>query len=111
MVLIAAVQFKKNSKNYFFKINDLEVKSGQHVIVETEKGLQYGKVSLIKEIADEDIGTPLKSIIRIATEKDEKQHQSNLKESDEALNVARKKADELKLSMRIIDATFTFDKK
>lgn len=111
MILVASVQFKKNSKNYFFKINSLEVKSGQCVIVETEKGLQYGKVSMVKEIADEDIGTPLKDIIRIASDKDKKQHQSNLEEASEALNVARKKAEELKLPMRIIDATFTFDRK
>lgn len=110
MVLVAAVCFKKNSKKYFFNSNGLNLVSGQDVILETEKGLQYGNVAFVKEIEDSDIGLPLKNVIRIATDKDQTQYLKNIKDADNALELARKKAVELNLSMRIIDASFTFDR-
>lgn len=110
MVHAVIVNFKKNSKNYFFSTNGLELKNGQNVIVETEKGLQYGQVIALKELTESDIGLPLKSVKRIATEKDERQYQKNLEDASKALEVARKKVEELQLKMKIIDARYTFDR-
>lgn len=110
MTTTAIVNFKKNTKKYFFNVNGLDLKSGQDVIVETEKGLQYGQVISIKKFSEEDFGIPLKNVIRIATEKDKKQYEKNLNDANRALEVARKKVEELKLKMRIIDARFTFDR-
>lgn len=110
MAVVAVVNFKKNTKSYFFDVNGLKLNSNQDVIVETEKGLQYGTVISIREIAEEDIGTPLKKVVRIATEKDQKQHNKNLLDGERAFEVAKTKVKELGLKMRIIDASFTFDR-
>jgi len=108
--VMAVVHFKKNTKNYFFNVNNLKLQSGQDVIVETEKGLQYGEVVRMKEISEEDIGIPLKNVLRIATEVDRKHHKKNLKDANKAIEVAKKMVAELQLKMRIIDANFTFDR-
>lgn len=110
MAIVAVVRFNKSIKNYFFNINGLSLKDGNEVVVETERGLQIGTVISMKEISDEDIGIPLKNIVRIANEKDVRQHRKNMIDADRALTIARKKVDELGLRMRIIDANFTFDR-
>ncbi len=110
MITVAVVHFKKNTKKYYFNVNNLDLKSGQDVIVETEKGLQYGQVISIKKLSEKDLGLPLKNVVRIATEKDKKQYEKNLNDANKALEIARKKVAELKLNMRIIDARFTFDR-
>ncbi len=110
MIHTVIVNFKKNTKNYFFSTNGLDLKCGQNVIVETEKGLQFGQVIALKEVSTSDIGIPLKDVKRIATEKDENQYQKNLEDASKALEVARKKVEELGLKMKLIDARYNFDR-
>lgn len=111
MYNVVGVVLNEKSKNYLFSCNDLELKKGMNVIVETEKGLQYGQVVVNPyEVSSDDIGLELKNVIRIATKDDDKQYSKNVKDADIALVKARKIADELNLEMRIIDASYTFDR-
>lgn len=109
---VVKVCFKKNGKMYFFSTNNINnIKLNDEVIVETEKGQQYGLVcSGVKDINEKDIGMNLKNVLRIATEKDKKAYKQNIIDADKALVEARKIVTKMKIPMRIIDATFTFDR-
>ncbi len=104
---IYSVIFKDNGKSYNFKSSIENIKRDVYVIVETEKGLQIGKVISKSDIP---MSNQYKSIIRIALDEDIKQYHDNLMESAVALKKARKIAEELNLNMNIIDASYTFDK-
>ena len=109
---VYGVVFNDNGKVYYFKSNDLVIHNNVCVIVETEKGLQYGKVVL--EVPEEKLNNykdELKSIIRLTTKEDYLQYMKNLKEAEEALKDARRISKELGLEMNFLSATFTFDKK
>lgn len=111
MYKVVGVVLNKHGKTYFFSCNNFELKKGMNVIVETEKGLQYGQVVVNPyEVSLEDIGFNLKNVIRVATKNDDKQHEKNEKDSNLALIKARKISEEMNLNMRIIDATYTFDR-
>lgn len=105
---IYGISFKQNGKVYYFNGHDLVLERGTNVIVETEKGMQYGKVNCS---VDEKNLKELKDIIRIATEKDKDIYADNLKDGEKALKNARNIAEELGLQMGILDASFTFDRK
>ena len=109
---VVGVSFKKNSKNYYFLCDGIkDIKLNSEVIVETEKGKQYGYVTISpKSVEEIDLGIELKKVIRIATEKDKNAYQRNIIEAEKALELARKNVEKLKLPMRIIDASFTFDR-
>ena len=112
MLKIVGVIFNDKGKNYFFSCNNIELSKDNYVIVETERGLQYGQVVIPPyDVDDSDIGFPLKDVIRIATKNDIKQYEKNKKDATQALLKSRKLVEELKLNMRIIDASYTFDRK
>ncbi len=104
---VYGINFKTNGKVYYFDGGDLILDKNTSVIVETEKGFQYGRVitKVSKQFNEE-----LKQIVRIADEEDEKEYLRNLKDADKALQNARKVVDELGLQMNILDATYTFDR-
>ena len=104
---VCCIEFKSGGKLYNFNRNNLDIKNNDYVIVETEKGLQYGKC--IKMI-DGDT-KELKKVLRIATKEDIKQYEDNLLDANKALKKCRNIAEELNLNMNIIDASYTFDKK
>ncbi len=107
---IYEVVFKDKGKGYYFKIENVFIPNKVTVIVETEKGLQFGKV--IRKITDANIKEEdIKKIIRIATKKDYEQYLRNLKDAEEALQTAKKEAKKNKLDMNFVDASFTFDRK
>ena len=111
MYNVVGVVLNGKGKTYYFSTKGIELKKGDNVIVETEKGLQFGQVVVSPyNVSEEDIGFALKNIIRIASKKDITQYEKNIKDSNTALLKARKIADELKLDMRIIDACYTFDR-
>ena len=111
MYNVAGIVLNDHGKTYFFSCNDLDLKKGMNVIVETEKGMQYGQVVVNPyEVEEKDLGFPLKDVIRIATKEDDKQYQKNVKNAAEALIKAREISNQLSLNMRIIDATYTFDR-
>ncbi len=110
MYKVAGVSLKKNSKVYLFLLDEISASVGDEVIVETEKGLQYGTILYIKEFEEEDIGFPLKKIVRLVTDDDRQKHDKNQKDSTKALADAKRLAKKYQLPMRIIDANFTFDR-
>lgn len=107
---IYEVIFKDKGKGYYFKIENVFIPNKVTVIVETEKGLQFGRV--VKKITDTSIKEEdIKNIIRITTKKDYEQYLKNLKDAEIALQTAREEAKKNKLNMNFIDASFTFDRK
>ena len=111
MKKIVGVIFEDNDKVYHFDTNKLTLDKDDYVIVDTERGNQFGKITVAPyEIDDNDIGKNLKNVIRKADEKDLKQYEQNKKDANQALLNARKIADDLKLNMQLIDAGYTFDR-
>ncbi len=105
------VSFKSDGKIYIFKFEE-DLDKGTNVIVETEKGLQFGKINIL--IDEEDLKLSIeniKNIVRVATEKDEAIQAKNMKDSKNALAKAVDFAKELELDMHFIDASYTFDRK
>ena len=112
MVKVAGVKFSPKGRMYYFDRNDLDIKDCGEVIVETERGLQYGfVVKASKEIDESKIVSPLKNIIRIADNEDKKIYDKNIIDSSFALKKARKIVKELNLDMNVLDANYTFDRK
>ena len=104
---VYAVVFKENGKEYYFSSQEKIYNITDYVIVETEKGLQYGKI--IKEI-ENDNNNDYKNIIRKASKKDYNQYLNNLKEANKAKIKAQNLSDKLNLKMKFLDSTFTFDR-
>lgn len=105
-----AVGVKLNGigKTYYFSLNGCNLKCGDYVIVETEKGLQFGVVACFINI-NNDIKN-LKNVIRIATKNDIKTHNNNNRESNNAIKKCNELIQKYNLDMRVIDASFTFDR-
>lgn len=108
---IIKVEFKKNGLPEYYQVKDIAVKHGDHVIVEADKGVQFATaISNIFEMDNEKFSVSLKSVIRIATKKDIKQHNQNLNDAKYALEKARKLAAKEELNMKILEAKYTFDR-
>ncbi|MBR5900447.1 MAG: stage 0 sporulation protein [Clostridia bacterium] len=114
MAKIIGVKFKDTAKVYYFApANDTDVyEVGSGVIVDTARGNEYGKVVFgVRELADEKLTHALKSVIRKATVKDEKNIIENEKKIPDAVKFAEEKIAELKLEMKLISAEYSFDGK
>ena len=110
MIKIIGVRFKSAGKMYYFDPSGIDIKQGDHVIVETSRGLEYGEVaSGIKEVEDSTIVKPLKGVLRIATDVDEAQYKSNKEKEKEAYKVCCEKIESHKLDMKLIEVEYTFD--
>ena len=109
---IYGVKFNDKGKVYYFNAHDLKLNHNVCVIVETEKGLQYGKV--VDKIEKKDlknVSENIKDILRVTTKEDYKQYLDNLKTAEQALKKAQNIADDLGLEMHFLSANFTFDRK
>ena len=84
MTKVVGVRFRNVGKIYYFSPKDYEIKTGDHVIVETARGVEYGKVVLApRDVSDEDVVHPLKEVIRVATaEDDQREAQNRIREKD-----------------------------
>lgn len=110
MKTIIGVRFRKAGKIYYFEPNGLEVEVGQHVIVETSRGVEYGTVVLSpREVSDEAITSPLKPVIRLATPEDDAVEAANKEKEKEAMTICREKIAKHELEMRLLDCEYTFD--
>lgn len=110
MKKIIGVRFRTAGKVYFFDPGKFTVKRGDHVIVETVRGIEYGTVvSPAKEIAEDKLTQPLKSVLRVATERDDEQEKQNREKEKEALKICLEKIRKHDLEMKLIDAEYTFD--
>lgn len=109
-VKVIGVRFRDNGKIYYFFAGELNIKLWDNVIVETARGIEYGKVVLNqREIDEEKIVSTLKPVIRIATEEDDKINANNKKKSREAYDICLEKIKKHGLEMKLIDCEYTFD--
>jgi len=107
---VIGVRFRPNGKIYYFDPIDYHVQVGTDVIVETARGVEYGKCVLgRKTIDDEKRISGLKPIIRLANDEDKKKYETNQRKSKEAFSTCVKKINEHKLKMKLISAEYTFD--
>jgi len=112
MQKVVGVSFNKKGRVYNFNANNFDLNIGDTVIVETEKGYQYGYVATnIKNIDESTFSIPLKDVVRLSTKKDDQNYLKNSQDSGRALNKAREIVEELHLDMHIMDASYTFDRK
>ncbi|GKX32226.1 signal peptidase II [Vallitalea longa] len=110
MIKVIGVRFRKAGKIYYFDPNNLDIKQGQNVIVETVRGIEYGNVVVgIKEVTDDEIIQPLKSVIRITTPEDDKKEEKNRLKEKDAFDICVKKIAKHGLVMKLIDVEYTFD--
>ncbi|MBQ9016043.1 MAG: stage 0 sporulation family protein [Firmicutes bacterium] len=110
MVDVVGVKFKNAGKVYFFGPGTMQLERGDHVIVETARGLEYGTVAMgNRQVSEEEIVSPLKDIVRIATEADGQKHLQNLEKRSRAMQLCQEKIDAHKLEMKLVDVEYTFD--
>ena len=110
MVKVIGVRFRQAGKIYYFSPGKLKIQTGDHVIVETARGLEYGYVVIgNKEVDDSKVVQPLKSVLRMATEQDTRQAEENKEKEKEAFKICLEKIRKHKLEMKLIDVEYTFD--
>ncbi|MCI6421609.1 MAG: stage 0 sporulation family protein [Blautia sp.] len=110
MTKVIGVRFRNVGKIYYFSPKDFDIKSGDHVIVETARGVEYGQVVLPpREVEDEKVIQPLKEVIRIANTQDDKKEENNRRREKDAYQICLKKIREHGLEMKLIDVEYTFD--
>ncbi|MDD6800323.1 MAG: stage 0 sporulation family protein [Firmicutes bacterium] len=107
---VVGVHFKKSGKLYYFDPSGLKIERDAHVIVETARGLEFGYVSAENRMVhNREIVQPLKNVVRIATEEDEKHREENEQKEIEAFNTCLVKIEERKLEMKLVEVEYTFD--
>ncbi len=107
---IIGVRFKKPGKIYFFDPGHLKVSTKDFVIVETLQGEEYGEVVIAnRQMPEDKIIKPLKKVLRVANYKDKKHYEENKRKEKEAFAICKKKIEEHKLDMTLIDVEFKFD--
>lgn len=110
MIKVIGVRFRNAGKIYYFSPGKLEIKSGDHVIVETARGVEYGHVVLgNREVDESKVVQPLKSVIRMVTKEDEIREENNRKKEKEAFKICQEKIRKHNLEMKLIDVEYTFD--
>lgn len=111
MIDVVGVSFKKGGKIYYFSPNGLNLEKGINVIVNTERGLQFGTIEIPNTLIDSDkLKTSLNNVVRISSKSDFNKHLSNIKDSKKAFEKCKKLVEKYNLNMMILDANYTFDK-
>ncbi|WP_026517560.1 PSP1 domain-containing protein [Butyrivibrio sp. MC2021] len=110
MTRVIGVRFRSAGKIYFFSPGKYEIKKGDHVIVETARGVEYGTVvGEPRDIPDEEVIKPLKTVLRTASTRDDEQEKANREKEKEAFKICLEKIKKHNLEMKLIDAEYTFD--
>jgi cell fate regulator YaaT (PSP1 superfamily) len=110
MVKIIGVRFRKAGKIYFFSPAKYNIKQGDHVIVETARGVEYGSVVLgPREVEEDKVVQPLKAVMRIATPEDDEKELKNKEKEKKAAEICLEKIKKHKLDMKLIGTEYTFD--
>ncbi len=110
MIRVIGVRFRSAGKIYFFDPSDKLVEVGDHVIVETARGMEYGHVVLgPRDVEEEKVIQPLKMVTRIATPEDDEIERINKEKEKEAFQICLEKIEKHQLEMKLIDAEYTFD--
>ena len=110
MTEVVGIRFKKAGKVYYFDPGSLEIAEGSHAIVETARGVEYGYVvQANRQVEDDQVVQPLKKVIRVATEEDDRQNLANRQKEEEAFEICGEKIIKHGLDMKLIDVEITFD--
>ena len=110
MPLVVGVSFKKAGKVYYFDPSGIELHESDHVIAETARGIEYCEVMHEpKDVSDAEIVSPLKKIIRLATDADTSRKESNALKEKQAMSICLQKIQNHNLPMKLIDAEYSFD--
>lgn len=110
MIKVIGVRFRKTGKIYYFDPVGLDIETGQHVIVETARGVEYGHVVLgVREVEDDKVVQPLKPVIRVATPEDDDIDANNREKEKKAFDICIDKIKKHGLDMKLIDTEYTFD--
>ena len=111
MYNVVGVRFKKAGKIYYFDPAAYILEVGEYVIVETARGIEYGKVVVpMRQVGENDVVLPLKQVVRPADERDRMQVEENAIESEHAFELANTKILEHELYMKLVDVEYTFDR-
>lgn len=112
MVKVVGIKFLTGGRTYYFSPGKNNIKQSDNVIVETERGLQFGQVvTEIEDMPKEKVFLPLKDVIRTATKEDEKTNKKNVVDAQKALLYAKSLVDEEDIDMKLFEASYTFDRK
>jgi len=107
---VVGVRFKKAGKIYFFDPGELELHTGDRVIVETARGLEYGEIVVgPKQVPEAELVAPVKKVLRLATSKDEQKVDENTLKEKEAFKHCLNKIEEHALPMKLVDVEYSFD--
>ncbi len=110
MIRVIGVRFLTEVKIYYFDPGRLEIKINDHVIVETARGIEYGTVvGDPRDVEEDKVVQPLKSVLRVATQKDDEQEAANRQKEKDAFKICLEKINKHGLQMKLIDAEYTFD--
>ena len=110
MTEIIGVRFKDGGKVYYFNPNGVPVQVGQHVIIETSKGIEFGECALANTMVDEmELIAALRPMLRIATEEDLKRVEANRQNEKKAFAICQEKILEHKLEMKLVEVKYNFD--
>ncbi len=110
MTKIIGVRFRNMGKIYYFGPKDFDIGIGDHVIVETARGTEYGNVVMPpKEVPDEQVIQPLKNVVRLATPDDDERAQRNREMERDAYKTCLEKIQKRGLDMKLVEAEYTFD--
>ena len=110
MTNVVGIRFRNVGKIYYLNPKEYKMKIGDHVIVETARGIEFGRVVLgPKEVGEDEVIHPLKEVLRVATSEDEEREKQNRQKEKEAFKICQKKIRDHGLEMKLIDAEYTFD--
>lgn len=110
MVTVVGIRFKEAGKIYYFDPCNFSINKNDNVIVETSRGIEYGKVVIeTREVEESKLVSSLKPVIRIADSMDDYIHNENKKKAKDAIEICKLKVEEHKLDMKLVDCEYTFD--
>lgn len=110
MIKVVGIRFRNAGKIYYFTPEDLDIEVGQNVIVETSRGIEYGRVVIEpREVSEESVVMPVKPIIRIATPEDDAKEAENKEKEKKAFDICIEKIKKHGLDMKLIETEYTFD--
>jgi len=108
---VVAIQFNYLGKKYYFEANNLELKQNDYVVVETVRGYELGEViSDIIQISDDEIVSPLKPVLRLATAEDIQKFKDNMAEQPKIMEITEKLVKKHELDMKLLNSEYTLDK-
>lgn len=109
-VNVTGVRFKSGGKVYYFDRCECTPKKGDHVIVETARGMEFGEVTVVDmPVKETSLVLPLRTVVRVATEEDVEHNKENKRREEEAFSICLEKIAKHGLDMKLIDAQFSFD--